>query len=104
MEKDGGVEQLAVFAARHVDRTEARQMRRHELRVQQAKAAGAQPRYEMDQRDLRGIALDVEHAFAEERRPETHAVESADKLAVAPGLDRMGVADVEQFAVERADA
>ena len=37
-----------------------------ELRVEQAKAAGAQAGKKMDERDLGGVAGAVEHALAEE--------------------------------------
>ncbi len=76
----------------------------HELGVEQAEAAGPQPRHEVDERDLRGVALAVEHALAEEGAAEPHAVEAADQPAVAPDLDRVAVAEVEQLAVEAADA
>ena len=54
--------------ARHFDRAEAAQMLGHELAVEQAEAALDQPRHEMDQRHLRGVALAAEHALAEEGR------------------------------------
>ena len=38
------------------------------------KSAGAQPRDEMGQGDLRGVGLAVEHAFAKERRAQGDAV------------------------------
>ena len=64
------------------------QMLGHELAVEQAEAALDQPRHEMDQRHLRGIALAAEHALAEERRPDRHAVEAADQLARRAGIRR----------------
>ena len=75
-----------------------------ELGVEQRVAADLQPRDQMDQRDLRGVALPREHAFAEEGGAEADAVEAADQLSVAPGLDGVAGADVEQLAVEPADA
>ena len=53
----------------------------HELAVEQAEAALDQPRHQMDQRHLGGIALAAEHALAEERRADRHAIEAADQLA-----------------------
>ena len=42
----------------------------------------------------------MEHALAEERGAEAHAVEPADQLAALVSLDRMGMAAREEFAVE----
>ena len=58
-----------------------RQVIRNELRVEQHEAARPQPRREVDERDLRGVAGAVEHAFAEERRAEVDPVEPADEPA-----------------------
>ena len=46
----------------------------------------------------------MEHALAEERAAEAHAVEPADQLAVLVGLDAVAMADVVELAIERADA
>ena len=72
-----------------------------ELRVEQREAAAFEPRHEMDQRDLRGVALAVEHALAEEGGAEPHAVEPADQPPVPVGLDGVAMAEVEELAVER---
>ena len=64
----------------------------HELAVEQAEAALDQPRHQMDQRHLGGVALAAEHALAEERRADRDAVEAADQLAVAPAFDAVGMA------------
>src|SRR5690606_20576448 len=87
----------------HLDGAEARQMRGDELRVEEREATGAQPRDEMNQRDLGGVAFPVEHALAEERTAEPDTVEPADKLAVTPGFDGMAMPDLVQPAVELAD-
>jgi len=92
-----------VFAARDLDRAEARQMRGDELRVEKRKAAFDQPRHEMDEGDLARIGLAAEHALAEERGAEVDAVEAAYELAVAPRLDGMRVAAGMQRGVEAQD-
>lgn len=63
-----------------------RQMVGDELGVEQAKAACNQMRYEMDQRDLAGIAGTRKHALAKKRRPEAYPIEAANKLALMPSL------------------
>jgi len=63
-----------------------------ELAIEQGKAAGAQPRDQPGQRDLRCIGDAADHRFAEERPAQRKAVEPADELIAVPHLDRMGVA------------
>lgn len=79
------------------------------LAVEQRGIAPAHRRDQPGKRHLRGIALPAEHALAAEHAPESHAVQSADKLALArfvarPGFDRMGVAERVQRAIAVADA
>ena len=62
----------------------------HELAVEQPEAALDQPRHEMDQRHLRGVALAAEHALAEERGTDRHPVQAADQPAVDAGIRRCG--------------
>jgi len=73
-----------------------------ELAVEQAIAADAQPRDQMRQRHLGSIGRAAEHALAEIGAAERHAIKAADEIAadvaMAPDLDRMGVA----VAVEQA--
>ena len=57
----------------------------------------------MDERDLAGVGLPREHALAEEGAAERDAVEPADQLAVAPGLDAVGVAADVQLAEDPGD-
>ena len=64
----------------------------HELGVEQPIATGPQALDQGDQRDLAGIPLVREHALAEERRAQRHAVQPADQPPVAPALDAVGVA------------
>ncbi len=63
-----------------------------ELAIEQAEAPHLQPRDEMRQRDLRGIAHPAEHALAEEGRPQPHAIEPADEPIALPRLDRVRIA------------
>ena len=67
------------------------------------KPRSLQPLDQMDQADLRGVALAREHAFAEEGAAERHAVEAADQPAVAPGFDRVAVAAPEELDIGLAD-
>lgn len=64
----------------------------HELAVEQREAAGAQARDQPGERDLGRVRPGREHAFAEKGAAEPDPVEPADQLALAPHLDRMGVA------------
>lgn len=43
------------------------------------------------ERDFAGVALVVEHAFAEECAAETYAIEAAGELVVLPGFDAVGM-------------
>ena len=58
----------------------------------------------MDERDFGCIALDMEHAFAEESGAERNAVESANQPSVAPAFDAMREAELEQVGIETPDA
>src|SRR5690606_35017846 len=87
-----------------LDRAELAQMLGHELRVKQSKVRRAQHRDEMDQRDLGRVAIEVEHALAEEGAPDPHPIEPAGEPAVAPCLDRMAMRAAEELAVEAPDA
>ena len=60
------VEQRAIAAPRNFDRAETAQMLGDILGVEQLEAARDQPRHQMHQRHLRGVAGAVEHALAEE--------------------------------------
>ena len=97
-------EHRLVGFSRNLDGTELGQVWRDKLRVEEPEAARAEPRHEMHQRDLRGVGLAMEHALAEERRPEADAVEAADELARRARLHRVAMADVEELAIEPADA
>ena len=58
----------------------------------------------MHQRDFGRVALEVEHAFAEKRAPEPHAVETADQFFAIINFDPVAMADLVQPRVERTDA
>ena len=84
-------------------RAELRQMRRHELRVEQPVTPEPQPRHEMHQRDLAGVGDPAEHALAEKRRAERDPVKPADQLAIVPALDAVRRPAGEQRGVEAHD-
>ena len=92
-----------VLVARQFLGAELRQVRGDELRVQQPEAAQAQPRDQVHQRHLRGVAGGAEHALAEEHAADRHAVEAADQVSVLPGFHRMGMAELVQFAEQALD-
>jgi hypothetical protein len=76
-----------VAPPRDLDRAEAAQMLGDVLGVEQFEAAGDQPRHQMHQRHLRGVAGAVEHALAEEGAAQADAVEAADEIVALPDLD-----------------
>lgn len=78
-------------------------MRGDELAVEQFPAAGAEPRDEVRERDLRGIARAADHRFAEKGAAERHAVEPARELAIQPAFDAVRMAELEQTVVARPD-
>jgi hypothetical protein len=75
----------------------------HELAVEQFRAAAPQRRHQPGQRNLRSVGDPAEHRFAAEHPVETHAVKSANQLAVLPALDRMGQAKQVEDPVARLD-
>src|SRR5271157_2261178 len=98
------MEPVPVVFAENFDGAEALQMRRDELRVQQAIAAAVQPRHQMDQADFGSVGGAMKHAFAEKGAAHRQPVKTADQLAVAPGLNRMGVAKGQKLAEQVGDA
>src|SRR6185437_11761445 len=74
------------------------------LRVEQLEAARDQPRHQMHQRDLGGIADAVKHALAEKGATEIDAIEAAGEIAVLPDLDAVAMAELMQPGIELADA
>ena len=82
---------LQIRAARNSDGTKAREMFRQELRVEQHKTTPSQPRNEMNQSNLAGVAFAREHAFAEEGSAEIHTIEAAGQPAVAPAFNAVGI-------------
>src|SRR5580692_10754052 len=69
---EGLGQQLVVLAARHLGGAEGPEVVGDELGVEQAKAARLEPRDQMHQRYLGGIAGAMEHALAEEGAAEAH--------------------------------
>ena len=97
-------EQLVILPARHFSGAERLQMIGDELGVEQQEAAGTQPRHQMHQRHLRGVARAVEHALAEECPAQAHAVEAPGQDAVLVGFDAVAMPNVIELLIERADA
>ena len=102
--RDRLVEQRAVAPPRDLDRAKTAQMLGDILGVEQLEAARDQPRHQMHQRHLRGVAGAMEHALAEEGAPEADAIQPADQIAVLPDLDAVAVAELVQSDIEIADA
>jgi hypothetical protein len=75
-----------------------------ELGVEQGEAAIFEPGDEIDESNLARVAGSGEHALAEKRAAEMHAVKPARQRAVLPHLDRMAMAEREQLAIEASDA
>src|SRR5687767_10977777 len=73
--REGALQPSQVIFRADLHAAEALQVRRARLRVEQLVAAVAQALHEVDEGDLARVALEVEHALAEERRPDAHAVE-----------------------------
>jgi hypothetical protein len=63
-----------IAAAADLDAAEPRQMRRHELRVEQPESPEPQARDKVNQRDLAGLGNPAEHALAKKRRAERDPV------------------------------
>ena len=75
-------------------------MRGEELGVEQGEAAPDQALHQMHQRHLGRIARPGEHALAEKRPAQLHAVKPAHQRAVLPAFYRMGVAGGMQRAIQ----
>src|SRR6185295_17433577 len=88
---------VAHMAGQHFDerrtwdelRPEAEQMRRGHLAVDHAEVARLQLIAQALESDLRGVALDAEHRFAEEHPAQRDSIEPADQPLALPGLDRV---------------
>ena len=64
-----------------------------ELAIQQGEVADPQPGDQPGQSDLRRVGHPAEHGLPEEGTAELYAIEAADKLALVPAFDRVGVAN-----------
>src|SRR3546814_525073 len=93
----------AVVLARDLHPPEAAEVRRGELGIEELEAAPAQAQHELGEGDLAGIGRPAEHRLAEEGPAQRHAIEPADQGAVAPALDGVGEAHVEELVVELLD-
>src|SRR5262249_50005006 len=98
------LQQLVILPPRQLDRTEGLEVIGHELGVEQLEAAGLEPRHQVHERDLGGIARAVKHALAEEGAAERDAVEAADQRLVLVDLEAVAMPPLVQLAVELADA
>ncbi len=100
----GGVQKALVVPPGNLDRAELREVRCHELGIEQREAAPAQAGDEMSQRHLRSVAFLMEHALAEESLLKPDPVEAPDQTSVPVDFHRVTMAGIEQGAVELADA
>src|SRR5262249_14035095 len=91
------------MGALDLDGAELPQMIGDELRVEQRKTTADQPRAQVDERHLAGIALHGEHALAKICAVQRHSVEAADELPAGPCLNRVAIAWIIEVAVERPD-
>ena len=87
------VEQRGVAPPRNLDRAETAQMLGDILGVEQFETARDQPRHQMHQRHLGGVAGAMKHALAEKRAAEADAVQAADQVVILPDLDAVAVPD-----------
>src|ERR1700682_1068706 len=81
---DRPVEQRRVAPPRNLERAKTAQMLGDILGVEQLESAGDQPRHQMHQRHLRGVAGAMKHAFAEEGAAEANPIKPADKVVMLP--------------------
>src|SRR5437764_14781469 len=77
LERHGAAEAAEVSLGGDLETAEALQVLRAGLRVEQDEVALPQALDQGDQGDLAGVALAVEHAFAEERAADADPVEPA---------------------------
>ena len=89
---------MEIFWPRDFDGAELLQVRREPLGVEEGEAPLAQMFDQREQRDLRGVADMMKHRFAEKRAADRDAVKAASELAILPGFDGMGVAELDAAA------
>ena len=73
-------------------------MVRHELAIEQLKAADFHPRHQPDQSNLRRIGRTRKHTFAKKCLTHCKAIQSADQFFTQPALDTMRVAHIVEIA------
>src|SRR5271166_4551700 len=102
--RDGLGEAAPILVLWRLYGAERGKMRRHELRVEQAEAAAAQPRREMHESDLRCVRLAMKHAFTKECAAEMDAIKPAGESSLMPRFDGMDAAQIEKLAIEAPDS
>ncbi len=104
LEKSAPASQLAREAVEEVvaadePRAERFHVGRHHLNVEPVETPRLEVVDEEEQRELRGVGPQVEHALAREGAARVHAVEAADQFLALPGLDAVRVAAPVEFAI-----
>lgn len=92
-----------IFGARDLLGSELGEVLGHELGVEQPVSPGDQPRHQVHQRHLRGVAPSREHALAEEGPAQRDTVETSHELFIEPALEAVGVAQLVKAHVEPFD-
>src|ERR1700730_15980987 len=101
---DRPVEQRGVAPPRDLDRAKTAQMLGDILGIEQLESAGDQPRHQMHQRYLGGVAGAMKHALAEKGAAEADAIEPAGQIVVLPDLDAVAMSEFMQADIKIADA
>src|SRR6184192_3700531 len=70
---------------------EARKVLRFLLAIDEGHAQSLEDRHQVDQRNLRSVALAGEHRFAEEYVADGDPIQAADQPVLFPGLDGVRV-------------
>src|SRR5690348_7249867 len=89
-----------VLARGNLKTPEPLQVWRRRLRVEQLKPALAKSVHQVHQGDFTRVAPAEEHALAEERAAQRHAVQPAGQLVFLPRLDAVRVAQLVQLLVD----
>src|SRR5262249_51182024 len=82
---------------RHPSCSESRHVRRHDLDVEPVEPARTEVRNQVEERELRRVRLEIEHALRGECAVDVHAVDATDEAAAVPGLG--AVSDPERVQV-----
>lgn len=76
----------------------------HELCVEQHETTRLEPRHQMHQCDLAGVALDRKHALPEKGAAERDAISAADQRLARPDLGAVRVSHVMHICIQSNDA